>query len=397
MDRSPAGRDIECVKGTPETISARGAAIGALGQQMIDSATVLEQIATRSTAQQGKSIDQLIETIGDAYKQLKEAGELYKPVGPLLLAYGDTLAEVKPKIDTHAGTCEDLWNIYDGLPGKVEPRSTGGLFQPDEGSLEADTQAQEDADKKAAFEAWETEAGDFDADYDTWEQAFDDAVSGITDEMSGKIADGWTQWLANIKNVLSWAGFVLGIAAIIIGGPIIGALAAIVAGLTLIVVVIQFARGEATWVDLTLAIIDVIPVGKIGGILADGSSWATKGGKFGSEFVSQFTNITNKAGLDDILGLIKDPKTFSNVSGGLGGVMTRLFTGKELSFFEDLGTAGGWQLVAGVAEMQRGLVGAIFKVDGMFGKVLPDYDGMKREIGKVDVGDDYLPVLDVIW
>lgn len=393
MDRSPAGRDIECVKGDAETISARGTAIGALGQQMIDSATVLEQIATRATAQQGKSIEQLIETIGDAYTQLKEAGELYKPVGPLLVAYGDTLAEVKPKIDAHVGTCEDLWNIYAVLPGKVQPRGIGGLFQPDAGSLEAETQAQEDADKKTAFENWEAEAGDFDADYDTWEQAFDDAVSGITDEMSGKIADGWTQWLANVKNVLSWAGFVLGIAAIIIGGPIIGALAAIVAALTLIVVVIQFARGEATWVDLTLAVIDVIPVGKIGGILADGGGW----GKFGSEFVSQFTDITNKAGLDDMLGLIKDPKTFSNVAGGLEGVMTRLFTGKELSFFEDLGNAGGWQLFAGIVEMQRGLVGAIFKVDGLFAKVLPDYDGMKKELGTVDVGDDYLPVLDVIW
>jgi hypothetical protein len=397
MDRSPAGRDIEHVKGNPDTISTRGAAIGSLGQQMLDSATVLEQIATRSTAQQGKAIEQLIETIGDAYKQLKEAGELYKPVGPVLVAYGDTLADVKPKIDTHADTCADLWVIYNGLPGKVQPRGTGGLFQPDEGSLEADTQAQEDAAKKAAFEAWEQEAEDFDADYDTWEQAFDDAVSGITDEMSGKIADGWTQWLSTIKDVLSWAGFVLAIAAIIIGGPIIGALAAIVAGLTLIVVVIQFARGEASWVDLTLAIIDVIPVGKIGGILADGGTWASKGGKFGSEFVSQFTDIANKADWTKLSNAFTSPQAWTQATGGLGGTMTRLFTGKELSFFDDLGTAGGWQLAAGVVELQRGLVGAIFTVDGMVAQVLPDYDGMKGEIGAVDVGDAYLPVLDVIW
>ncbi|MGP6170264.1 hypothetical protein ACTU6U_07975 [Microbacterium sp. A196] len=397
MDKSPAGRDIEYVKGTPETISARGAAIGTLGEQMIDSAIVLERIATRATDQQGEAVDKLIETIGDAYKQLKEAGELYKPIGPVLVTYGDKLAELKPKIDTRVDTCDELWASYQGLPGKVDPRGAGGLFQPDEGSPEADAQAEEDAAKKVAFEAWEGEAEDFDADYNTWEQAFDDAVSGITDEMSGKIADGWTQWLAAIKNVLSWAGFVLGIAAIIIGGPIIGALAAIVAGLTLIIVVIQFARGEATWVDLTLAIIDVIPIGKIGGILAEGGTWATKGGKFGSEFVSQFTNVTNRTGLDDLAGLIKNPSSFGGVSGGLSGVMTRLFTGKEPKFFEDLGGAGGWQLFAGVVEMQRGLVGAIFKVDGMFAKVLPDYDGMKKEVGKVDVGDTYLPVLDVIW
>ncbi len=397
VDRSPAGRDIEHVKGNPETISARGAAIGELGQQMLDSATVLEQIATRATDQQGKAIEQLVETIGDAYKQLREAGELYKPVGPVITAYGDTLADVKPKINGHADMCDTLWATYTSLPGKVKPRGTGGLFQPDADSAEAELQAQEDAAKKAAFEAWEQEAEDFDADYNTWEQAFDDAVSGITDEMSGKIADGWTQWLSTIKDVLSWAGFVLGIAAIIIGGPIIGALAAIVAGLTLIVVAIQFARGEASGVDLTLAIIDVIPIGKIGGILADGGTLASKGGKFGSEFVSQFTNIANKGDWGDLIGVFKNPKTFTDVAGGFGGVMTRLFTGKDLSFFEDLGSAGGWQLAAGVVEMQRGVVGAVFKVDGMFGKVLPGYDGLKREIGTVDVGNDYLPVLDVIW
>jgi len=397
MDRSPAGRRIEDVKGDPGTISDRGEAIGALGQQMIDSAIVLEQIATRATPQQGKAVEQLIETIGDAYKQLKEAGELYKPIGPVVLSYGDTLSELQPKINTHVSNCEDLWVTYDGLPGKTEARGTGGLFQPDEGSPEAEAQAEEDAAKKVAYEAWEGEAEDFDADYNTWEQAFDDAVSGITDEMSGKIADGWTQWLANIKNVLSWAGFVLAIAAIIIGGPIIGALAAIVAGLTLIVVVIQFARGEASWVDLTLAIIDVIPVGKIAGILTDGTSWAAKGGKFGSEFVSQFTDIAKASDWGTLGRAFLSPAGFAKASGGLGGIMTRLFTGKELSFFDDLGNAGGWQLAGGIIEMHRGLVGAIFKVDGLFAKVLPDYDGQKKELGKVDVGNDYLPVLDVIW
>lgn len=397
MDKSPAGRDIEHVKGTPDTITSRGTAIGALGQQMLDSAAVLEQIATRATMQQGKAIDQLIETIGDAYKQLKEAGELYKPIGPVLVTYGEALADVKPKIDGHADTCGELWVTYEALPGKVKPRGTGGWFEPEEGSPEADAQAEEDAAKKAAFDAWEEEAEDFDADYNTWEQAFDDAVSGITDEMSGKIADSWTQWLADIKTVLGWAGFILGIAAIIIGGPIIGALAAIVAGLTLIVVVIQFARGEASWVDLTMAIIDVIPIGKIGGILAEGGTWAAKGSKFGSEFVSQFTNIASGKDWGTLLNGVTSIPGFLKASGGFSEIMLRLFTTKGTSFFEDLGSAGGWQLFAGIMELQRGLVGAILKVDGIFAKLLPDYDGLKNEVGKIDVGDDYLPPLGVLW
>ncbi|MGI6879921.1 hypothetical protein [Microbacterium sp. gxy059] len=387
MDRSPAGRDIEYVKGSPDAITSRGEAIGELGQQMIDSATVLEQIATRSSEQQGQAIEKLIETIDDAYKQLKEAGELYKPVGPVLVTYGEALSDVQPKIRTHVDNCENLWTTYDSLPGKVDPRGTGGLFQPDEGSPEADQQADEDAAKKEAFEAWEEEAGYFDADYDTWEQAFDDAVSGITDEMSGKIADGWTQTLALIKDILSWAGFVLAIAAIVIGGPFIGALAAIVAGLTLIVTVIQFARGEASWVDLTLAVIDVLPVGKIVGIIGEGGTFGKMAGKFGSEFVGQYKGVTE---IGSLSAMWKE-------GGSFGGMMTRLFTGNSLDFFEKMGTASGGQLVAGIIDLHYGMGKGFFRVDGIISRFVPGYDGFKREFGNVDVGDDYLPVLDVIW
>lgn len=393
MDKSPAGRKIEDLKGEPETITNRGEAITSLGQQMVDSATVLEQIATRATEQQGNAIEKLIETIDDAYKQLKEAGELYKPVGPVITTYGEVVAEVQPKINTHVENCETLWTTYDSLPGKVDPRGTGGLFQPDEGSPEAEQQAEEDAAKKEAFEAWEEEAGYFDADYDTWEQAFDDAVSGITDEMSGKIQDGWTQALAIMKSVLSWAGFVLAIAAIVIGGPIIGALAAIVAALTLIVVFVQFCRGEATWVDLGLAVIDVLPVGKIAGILADGGSAATKLGKFGSEFVTQFSDIRKVSELSSLKNALPE---MWRMGDGFAGMMTRLHTGQGLDFFEDLGGASGRQLVAGLVDLHHGMGGAFFRIDGMVSQVVPGYDGLKNDL-TIDVGDTYLPVLDVIW
>ncbi|WP_110589959.1 hypothetical protein [Microbacterium suaedae] len=387
MDRSPAGRRIDYVTGNPAAITSRGEAISTLGQQMLDSATVLEKIATRSTDQQGQAIDKLIETIDDAYRQLKEAGELYKPVGPVLVAYGETLSEVQPRIRSHVDNCETLWTSCASLPGEVEPRGTGGLFQPDEGSPEAQQQAEEDAAKKAAFEAWEDEAGRFDADYDTWEQAFDDAVSGITDEMSGKIQDGWTQTLAAIKTALSWAGLVLAVAGLIIGGPFIAALAAIVAAATLIVTAIQFYRGEASWVDLSLAVIDVLPVGKIAGIIGEGGTLGGMAGKFGSEFVGQYKGITEAASLP----------TMWRAGEGFEGVMTRLFTGKDLAFFNEMGGWSGRQLAAGIVDLHHGMGSAFFRIDGMVAQINPDYDGFKKEQARVDVGDDYLPVLDVIW
>lgn len=266
MPPSPRGRTIEHVEGTPAEITSRGTAIETLGEQMLESADVLEDIATRAIedgTQKGKAIEKLRESVGESYTVLREAGELYEPVGPVIRTYGEELAAVQPGLNGHADTCVELWTTFQSLPGSVEPRGVGGLFQPEEDSPEADAQGEEDEAKKAAYDAWETEAELFDADYDTWETAYDDAVENIGEEMAGSIKDGFWEFLDDLGEVLGWVAFAVGIVALVIGGPILAAIALGLAIAYFAVVAIQVAGGKKGWGDLGMAALGIIPLGKL--------------------------------------------------------------------------------------------------------------------------------------
>ncbi|QYJ05591.1 hypothetical protein KUV85_07915 [Nocardioides panacisoli] len=269
MQYSPKGRFIQYVEGSAGDIIERGEAITVLGDQMLDSADVLERIknnAMDAGGQKGQAIEKLRESIGDSYATLREAGNLYQPVGPVISTYGQALDSVQPLIKAAVDDSHDLWDTYMSLPGQVEPRGTGGLFQPDEGSPEAADQAAEDAAKKAAYDAWEARTEDFDSHYDTWEDAFDTAVTGVSDELSGAIEDSFWDNFGDVINVLteilSWAALIVGIVALFAGGWIL-ALAAVLALAAFALTAVKFANGQASGWDLAFAALAIIPVGKV--------------------------------------------------------------------------------------------------------------------------------------
>lgn len=268
MQFSPKGRRIERVEGKPGTIKRRGLDIEELGQMMIDSATVLKGLAEGTDGLKGKAAEKLREGVGDVHGTLREAGEMYKPTGPVVYDYGVAFATDKPAINGHVSRCETLWETYRSLPGSVDPRGTGGLFEPDAGSPEAEAQAAEDEAKRLAYEAWETEARGFDDDYDSWETAFDTATKRVGEVLEGKIKDSfWDDldgFVAGALGVLKWVGIALAIAALVIGGPIIAALAAIVAVVSLVLTVYQWRRDDADLVDVGIAAIGVLPIGSLG-------------------------------------------------------------------------------------------------------------------------------------
>lgn len=268
MDVSPKGRVIERVEGDPATIKSRGTEIESLGQMMIDSATVLQSLADGSDGLKGKAATKLREGVGDVHSTLREAGELYKPTGPVVYDYGLALETDKPAINGHVARCEGLWETYVSLPGSLEPRGTGGFLEPEADSPEAEQQAQEDAAKRAAYDAWEAEAIGFDADYDSWETAFETATDRVGDVLEGKIEDSfWDDldgFVAGALGVLKWVGIALAIAALVIGGPIIAAIAAVVAVAALVLTLYQYSRKDADLVDVGIAALGVLPIGSLG-------------------------------------------------------------------------------------------------------------------------------------
>lgn len=269
MEWSPKGRKIEYVEGDPTVIEERGAAIKTLGDQMLNSADVLEDIKNRALDgedQKGKAIEALRESIGDSYSILREAGQLYEPVGPVIEKYGSKLSVAQSMIKYYVDQAESRWETYDGLPGELVPRGAGGFLEPDVGSDEAEQNAEEDAAKKAAYEEWKDSAENFDRWYgdpdneDSWEQIFDEAVDGITDGMAGKIKDSF--WDA-IGDFLSIAALVLGVVAMFVGGWVIAAIALAVAAMYLAVIIIQYNLGEKSGMDIFFAALGVVPVGKL--------------------------------------------------------------------------------------------------------------------------------------
>ncbi len=263
MESSPKGRQIEYVEGSPDEIIERGNAITTLGDQMLESACVLEDIKNNALeygSQQGKAIEKLRDSIGDSFETLRKAGELYQPVGPVITAYGLALDDVQPLIKSAVDDCEDRWSHYASLPGDKDDSHTAddggflGLGDTDEEEA-ADNQA-----KQAAYDAWVERAEDFDRHYDTWEDAFDTAVEQIGDEMAGSIKDSF--W-STLTDFLEIAALVVGIAALIIGGPIAAAIALAVGAALLITTIMSYANGERGKWDIALAAVGVVPFGKV--------------------------------------------------------------------------------------------------------------------------------------
>jgi hypothetical protein len=270
MDRSPKNREIEPVVGTPGDIITRGEQIEALGKKMLDSADVLETIKNDSVgdgSQQGRAIESLKDSIGDSYKTLREAGELYEPVGPVITAYGEALEDCKPKINNAVDDCETKWAIYESLPGDKDgsttPEAGGGILGiggHDADSPEAKEEAENNKAKALAYQDWEDAADAFDGGYDSWEKAYNTAVDDIGDEMAGSIKDSF--W-STLTDFLEIAALVVGIAALIIGGPLLAVLALAVGALLLFTTFMSYKNGERSKTDIAFAALGVIPFGKV--------------------------------------------------------------------------------------------------------------------------------------
>lgn len=268
---SPKGREVRDLHGEPGAIRQRGNEITSLGEQMSSSAVTLKNLATDADGMKGESAKKIQEIVGDCYNDLDKAAKLYTPVGPVLTGYAATLEYHQPLIRQRATDCEDAHNNFVSAPGYLEgerpfwDRERGD--SPEEKEARED-QEDQDAAKQQLKGAYDDALRAFDIEVDSWETAFNDAADKMEAAFENGIKDGfWDNvdgFVAGALTVLKYAGMVLAVAAIIIGGPIIGAIAAVVAVATLVLTIYSFARGHSSKTDLALAIVGVIPFGSVG-------------------------------------------------------------------------------------------------------------------------------------
>lgn len=281
---SPKGRPVDAVTGDPNDISERGAQIVRLGDAMSQATDLLTRLVADGADMEGQAVDKLREASDEVTAELGKAASLYVEVGPHVRTYGDQLGEIQPRMVSHAEAATQYWSTLQMREDELSDARSRPVDYPDDdpdGSgadaadrRHAESVADAQSDRDSAFAFWKQAADDFDADYDAWEAAFDAAVAGVRAGTSGSIKDSWRDNLDGLVDfalkVLQVAGIVLAVLALVVGGPIVGILTLVVSVLTLVGTAWQYARGDASLVDLGFAIIGVIPFGHFGAFRSGG-------------------------------------------------------------------------------------------------------------------------------
>lgn len=354
MEQSPDGHTIETLEGSPDEIKRRGWRIQSIGTQMLSSADVLEDLAAGEDGQKGKAIEKIREIVGDTYVELRKAGNMYQPTGPVLVAYGKEVDRLQPLIATVVADCEASWQAYNSAPGTRD----GRMFPPSDPD-EAEAAAEEDAAKGDLYDAFRTDGGRFDTYYDDWATAFEEAVTGIGEVLDVSIEDGfWDNvdgFVAGVLEVLSVVGLIVAIAAIIIGGPLFALIGAVIGVVTLALTAYQYFRGDTGLTELIIAVIGVIPIGKLGKLFQGKAGMLD----FAGEMVTAFK-----------------PSSWSAAAGQLGQMRT------ILNFSSNFAT-GAWDII----NMNNGGILDVIKRTA-FGKpgekLVTLFDGLSGAAGQWD-------------
>lgn len=217
---------------------------------MSDAWRLISRLVDDGADMEGAAIDKVREIAGDASSDLDKASALYLAVGPHISTYGTELRSAQDAVMTPlVRRLERLWDEYyelsrdaDTAEGAVPWREPDDDAEQSEKDHYAEAEAHAQQARTLATKKkgeWDVAAGQYDDEWDSWHTAFTTAAREIKDGVTGKIEDSWRDDMKGLldflADVLAVAGIVLAVLAIVIGGPIIGALAAIVAIATLVV------------------------------------------------------------------------------------------------------------------------------------------------------------------
>ena len=377
--QTPGGqRLIEHLRGDAGDVQTRGQQIVDLGTDMSQAWTLIQRLVDDGADMEGNAIDKLREVAGKVNDDLSKAAELYAAVGPHIRTYGQELETSKAAIDPIVDDLIELWAAYYSLSREADTAEGAVPREPDD-DADADEQSSYDTANASAVEKrgladtkkgeWDTRAGEYDTEWNTWHTAFDTAARNIKEGFSGKIEDSWKDDMRGalefLSNVLAIAGIVLAVLAIVIGGPIIAALAAIVAVATLVVALTRkLAFNDGSWVDVAFGVIGVIPfIGPaargLRGLGAPGG-WRALGTAFGDDAARLFG--VGATGVDDWLSGLN---RLQGAGFGAKAVdfTTGLLTGNNMAHWADPAVmTGGLNVLEGVGGIwatQLGIAGWI--------------------------------------
>lgn len=347
--RTHKGHAVEVLEGDAHGIIARGREIEDLGEQMIGAADILREVGDGAGEERGRSIERIRSEVGDAHEELRKAGDRYKPTGGVMKTYGEKLADVQAAMRTIVRDAGEASTTLDQKRSAAATAASTADNAPDVDptdptAVERNRQLQEAAssaqgDVDTAEAALDSQYTLFDTQWDLWDDAYEAALRGINDATEGNVSDDWTDNLAGVVEVvlevLAWAGVVLAIAALIIGGPFIALIAAIVGVIALVGTIFLYAKGRRGLGDVVWAVVGVLPFGKLGKLFQSGKRLTGLKEFLGGPYLEIATPIRRMTALRGVT----NPASL-RAGGGLGqraasGLASRL--GRDFSAFQGAG------------------------------------------------------------
>lgn len=409
MPHTDGGRCVEEIAGSPATIRERSVEITELAELMKRAARTLELFAD-GTVGKGESFAAIREQAGEVHDDLSVAADRYLPSGEALATYASALTTAQNATGWRVSGAEREWI-------EVQERSRALLTaQNEQDAFDSDAERLPDGEEMAgsrpsvgyeqsqfdsAVADWEAYWGGYDEPTETFELAYNAAVTSLADVNKNGVSDGfWDDMMPFVELMLDVL-FVLGIALLVVAffvtGPLAllaGVLATVAGVLSLLGELAKMAAGRGDWTSVALAAVGIIPFGKLAklGNLAEFASVGARFPKLSGLFrlgVDEFSSYSRA--LDSFLGS-RMPTLFNQFdeAGELifrtpHGTNTRnMFRSFFTAPFLAQGNAwvgsirGGWQALAGnpttlgqalggAADVYTDLLGTLYEVKGRVG------------------------------
>ncbi len=288
--------------------------------------------------------------MGDAHEELRKAGDRYKPTGGVMKTYGEKLADVQAAMRTivrDAGDAkadprpEARRRCDRGVHGRQRTRCRSDRC--DRGRAAIGSSARPPARRRprqATPRTTSTPSTPCSTRSGTCGTTpYEAALRGIDDATEGNVSDDWSDNIAGIVEVvlevLAWAGVVLAIAALIIGGPFIALIAAIVGVIALLGTLFLWHKGRRGLGDVAWAVVGVLPFGKLGKLFQSGKRLTGLKEFLGGPYLEIATPLRRMTALRGLT----NPANL-RAGGGLGqraasGLASRL--GRDFSAFQGAG------------------------------------------------------------
>lgn len=260
--------------GSPDGIEKAGNHYIEIGAKMSATADELQKLGD-GEKYKAKALDKVRESARELHGELRKVGTRYERTGPVLVTYAGALrtarnTTVDPLVERIVAAHrahQDAIEARDDAQDRVDDNTTTWVWE--DGATDAEKASADGAlseakgAEKAAGEALDALWVSFESGFAAWDKAYEDAVDGIEDAMeaSGVNDSWWEDLLDGIATIATVVGTIAVIAALVIGGPIFLAIAAVASIVALAAHCIMMACGSkrVSWTDIAFDAIGVLP------------------------------------------------------------------------------------------------------------------------------------------